>query len=318
MSGQPMPPGWYPDNQNQALVRFWDGRQWTSQTAPARPPAPMGQPSPAATPNQRGRWRSLRLRTKVLLVVGALVAFGALMPDDDQEPVASDSQQNARDEEVEAAPDEGEVADAEDEVIVEDAVEEEPAPIAVPALRSQPITQAKAALRAAGLKVEVLRQPSWQPVGEVLKQSSKAGAALAAGTVVTLVVAAPMPKVPGMVGQGAVAGQDALRQAGFKVRVVRRVVSSGADNVVLEQSPSGNQGAAPGSVVELVVSNLIKPLAPVVSNCTTGYEPCLAPASDYDCAGGSGDGPMYANGPIYVSGSDPYDLDSEGDGIACE
>ncbi len=317
-----MPPGWYPDNQNQALVRFWDGRQWTSQTALARPPAPMVQPSPAATATRHGRWRSLRLRTKVLLVVGALVAFGALMPDDDQEPVASDSQQNALDIEVQAAPGEAEVADAEEEVIAEDAVEEmieeEPAPIAVPSLRSQSIDQAKAALRAAGLKVEVLRQPSWQPAGEVLKQSSKAGAALAAGTIVTLVVAAPMPKVPGIVGQGAVAGQDVLRQAGFKIRVVRKVVSSGADNVVLSQSPSGDQGAAPGSVVELVVSKLVKPLAPVVSNCTTGYEPCLAPASDYDCAGGSGDGPMYANGPIYVSGSDPYDLDSEGDGIACE
>lgn len=281
-----MPPGWYPDNQNPARVRFWDGRQWTAQTALARPPAPPVQPSPAAPPTRRGPWRSLRLRTKVLVVVGALVAFGALIPDDDQEPIASDSQQNAMDIEDQAAPDEVVVADAEDEVVVEDPaeeiLEEEPEPIAVPALRSQSINQAKAALRAAGLKVEVLRQPSWQPAGEVLKQSSKAGAALAAGTVVTLVVAAPMPKVPGIVGQGAVAGQDALRQAGFKVRVVRKVVSSGSDNVVLVQTPGGDQGAAPGSVVELVVSNLVKPLAPVVSNCSTGYKPCLAPASDYD------------------------------------
>ena len=185
-------------------------------------------------------------------------------------------------------------------------------------MRSQSIEQARAALLAAGLTTEVVRQPSWQPVGQVLKQSVKAGAALAAGAVVTLVVAAPMPKVPGLVGMGAVAGQDALRQSGFKVRVVQKVVTSGPDNVVLGQSPGGNEGAAPGSVVELVVSNLVKPLAPVVSNCTTGYKPCLAPAPDYDCAGGSGDGPMYAVGPIYVTGSDPYDLDSEGDGIACE
>lgn len=316
-----MPPGWYPDNQNPTLVRFWDGRQWTPQTALARPPAPTVQPPPAATATRPGPWRSLRLRTKVFLVVGALVAFGALMPDEDQEP-AENSQQAAQGNELQAAPDEVEVADAEEAVIGEDAVdetiEEEPVPITVPALRSQSIDQAKTALRTAGLKIEVLRQPSWQPVGEVLKQSSKAGAALAAGTVVTLVVAAPMPKVPGIVGQGAVAGQDALRRAGFKVRVVRKVVTSGPDNVVLGQSPTGEQSAAPGSVVELVVSNLVKPLAPVASNCTTGYEPCLAPAPDYDCAGGSGDGPMYATGPIYVSGSDPYDLDSEGDGVACE
>lgn len=54
------------------------------------------------------------------------------------------------------------------------------------------------------------------------------------------------------------------------------------------------------------------------SNCTPGYSPCLKPSSDYDCAGGSGDGPSYANGPISVSGSDPYDLDSDGDGVGCE
>jgi hypothetical protein len=44
----------------------------------------------------------------------------------------------------------------------------------------------------------------------------------------------------------------------------------------------------------------------------------LAPASDYDCAGGSGDGPRYVEGPVYISGSDPYDLDSDGDGVGCE
>lgn len=53
-------------------------------------------------------------------------------------------------------------------------------------------------------------------------------------------------------------------------------------------------------------------------NGCDGYSPCLPPAPDYDCAGGSGDGPEYAQGPIEVTGSDPYELDSEGDGIACE
>jgi len=53
-------------------------------------------------------------------------------------------------------------------------------------------------------------------------------------------------------------------------------------------------------------------------SCTPGYDPCLPPASDYDCAGGSGDGPEYVSGPVYVSGSDPYGLDSDGDGVGCE
>ncbi|MGH2703152.1 MAG: thermonuclease family protein, partial [Actinomycetota bacterium] len=37
-------------------------------------------------------------------------------------------------------------------------------------------------------------------------------------------------------------------------------------------------------------------------NCTSGYSPCLPPAPDYDCAGGEGDGPKYASGPIRVTG----------------
>ncbi|UJA20961.1 hypothetical protein HJD18_12560 [Thermoleophilia bacterium SCSIO 60948] len=52
-------------------------------------------------------------------------------------------------------------------------------------------------------------------------------------------------------------------------------------------------------------------------NCTPGYSPCLAPADDYDCAGGSGDGPKYAQGPVRVSGGDPYELDDDSDGAAC-
>jgi hypothetical protein len=49
-----------------------------------------------------------------------------------------------------------------------------------------------------------------------------------------------------------------------------------------------------------------------------GYDPCLPPGPDVDCAGGSGDGPRYIESPVNVGGSDPYDLDRDGDGVACE
>ncbi len=46
---------------------------------------------------------------------------------------------------------------------------------------------------------------------------------------------------------------------------------------------------------------------------------CLRPnVRDYDCAGGSGDGPRYVSGPFSVVGYDRYGLDSDGDGVACE
>lgn len=54
------------------------------------------------------------------------------------------------------------------------------------------------------------------------------------------------------------------------------------------------------------------------ANCTAGYRPCIAPGSDVDCYGGSGNGPRYVRGPVYVTGSDPYRLDADHDGVACE
>lgn len=55
-------------------------------------------------------------------------------------------------------------------------------------------------------------------------------------------------------------------------------------------------------------------------NCHVSYElVCIAPGrSDVDCAGGTGNGPRYARGPIRVVGVDQYRLDRDGDGIACE
>jgi hypothetical protein len=53
-------------------------------------------------------------------------------------------------------------------------------------------------------------------------------------------------------------------------------------------------------------------------DCHPGYSGCLNPnASDYDCAGGSGNGPYYT-GPVQVYGSDPFDLDRDNDGWGCE
>jgi hypothetical protein len=54
--------------------------------------------------------------------------------------------------------------------------------------------------------------------------------------------------------------------------------------------------------------------------CTAGYSPCIPPGDDVDCAGGGGNGPRYVTGPVRVDpgGGDPYGLDRDGDGTACE
>ena len=47
------------------------------------------------------------------------------------------------------------------------------------------------------------------------------------------------------------------------------------------------------------------------AGCTPGYSPCIPPGPNVDCQGGGGDGPRYVQGPVLVTGSDPYDLDSD-------
>ncbi|TWE28399.1 hypothetical protein FHX69_1054 [Prauserella muralis] len=57
---------------------------------------------------------------------------------------------------------------------------------------------------------------------------------------------------------------------------------------------------------------------PPAPECDPNYTGCVPVASDVDCAGGSGNGPAYVSGPVRVVGSDVYDLDRDGDGIACD
>jgi hypothetical protein len=52
--------------------------------------------------------------------------------------------------------------------------------------------------------------------------------------------------------------------------------------------------------------------------CDPNYSGCVPIASDVDCAGGSGNGPEYVEGPVTVIGSDIYGLDADNDGIGCE
>ena len=54
------------------------------------------------------------------------------------------------------------------------------------------------------------------------------------------------------------------------------------------------------------------------SSCNPNYSGCVPIASDVDCAGGSGNGPAYVRGPVYITGYDVYGLDRDGNGVGCE
>lgn len=59
------------------------------------------------------------------------------------------------------------------------------------------------------------------------------------------------------------------------------------------------------------------PAAPA-GGCNSNYSGCVPIASDVDCQGGSGNGPAYVKGPVQVTGTDVYGLDSDNDGTGCE
>ena len=54
------------------------------------------------------------------------------------------------------------------------------------------------------------------------------------------------------------------------------------------------------------------------SRCDPNYDPCVPIASDVDCVGGSGNGPVFVVGPVRVIGADICGLDADHSGIGCE
>ncbi|HYW11181.1 MAG TPA: hypothetical protein VE871_04465 [Longimicrobium sp.] len=56
----------------------------------------------------------------------------------------------------------------------------------------------------------------------------------------------------------------------------------------------------------------------LAGECHPNYDPCVPIDDDVDCAGGRGNGPSYATGPVRVTGIDVYDLDRDGDGTGCD
>jgi hypothetical protein len=131
----------------------------------------------------------------------------------------------------------------------------------------------------------------------------------------------------GLLVRGVVKDQDETVIGDFSVR---RTAQVGAGKRVSVLVTTDDEDASLATVTSIECLRAPAPTPrptprptrrPAVSrNCTPGYSPCIPPASDVDCAGGSGNGPEYTRpGVSYrVTGSDLYGLDADGDGIGCE
>jgi hypothetical protein len=108
-------------------------------------------------------------------------------------------------------------------------------------------------------------------------------------------------------------------RAGLRVKVFRLTLEDGAEvdrelvADVVKRKPV-NKLVLQGTRV----AQPVRPAQPAGGGCDSHYGGCVPIASDVDCAGGSGDGPKYAAGPVKVLSSDVYDLDADGDGWGCD
>lgn len=114
---------------------------------------------------------------------------------------------------------------------------------------------------------------------------------------------------------------DSLAEGRSKVRVKG---VDGVRTITYEVTLTDGRETARRQVSSVVTR---KPVTEVVAigtkeaaggGCDPNYTPCVPVASDVDCAGGSGNGPAYVDGPVEIIGSDVYDLDRDGDGVACD
>lgn len=111
--------------------------------------------------------------------------------------------------------------------------------------------------------------------------------------------------------------QVAIRRAHARVR--REVAQRRARRAAQERKRRARERRA--QVTEEEAEAEMEPAAEeeAESSCDPNYSgACLDPAaSDYDCEGGSGNGPYYT-GTVTVIGEDHYGLDADGDGTGCE
>ena len=336
-------PGWYAVPGPPGTLRYWDGAQWTNAVHQPQPwqqrqqqPQPWSAPrhleqSPSGPPLRLPWWQTwyavvpglllcapvgliglwMRKGTQFnLRVVLTIMSIGLLLVGAARSGTNSSTTQAILPVATNAAV---------TRPTTSPSVSSTPVAVAVPQLSGLTQSAAQSELTRLGLALgTVTARPSAQPVGTVLSQSAAQGTRIQPGTRVDLVVASALPTVPAVTGKSQTEATRILQAAGFVVSVTRETATQGVNGAVLRTSPSAGASVEPGSSIELVVLAVVAKVVDSAPNCTPGYSPCLPPASDYDCAGGSGDGPKYVRGPVYVTGSDPYQLDGNDDGVGCE
>jgi serine/threonine-protein kinase len=141
----------------------------------------------------------------------------------------------------------------------------------VPDVQGQAVSDARAALRAAGLVPETFQVPGAEPKGTVIAQKPLPGTAVARGSKVrinvstgsattgggtgTTTAAAAKVDVPDVTGQPQRPATQTLRAAGFRVTATTVDLGDPSQNgKVVDQDPAGGTSAPKGSLVTISVN----------------------------------------------------------------
>lgn len=135
-----------------------------------------------------------------------------------------------------------------------------PARVRVPAVVGERQTSALLALQRAGLRGNVVYVASTRPAGTVVAQRPAPGTTLARDSAVRINVsqgpaAQERRAVPDVVGMDEQAARDALREAGFRVEVIREPATDPSEEgLVVDQQPAGGTRAPRGATITIYVA----------------------------------------------------------------
>lgn len=332
------PAAWHPDPENPNQLRWWDGHQWSAATAPSpaaavtsqlqQHPAPVSEPTPA---KRRTGWRIAGVVAGSLVVGSILGRFA---------PVVMIFA-------IVAAV-----------IVALFVLLVRPAPaLGLRSRPSGFVALGVAALLVTSGGIASASTGSTTPTASEAQTFATLPTATATPTPSTSPTPTPVPTTfqtateevlvpfeatttddPNL-DQGATAlvaaGVDGLKVITYRVTVVdgvetaREIVSEVIQTApVNEVTAIGTKVPAPPPVAAAPAPEAVPaapvpaapvPAVPQTGGCDSNYaDACVPVASDVDCAGGSGDGPGYVQGPVRIVGSDIYDLDRDGDGIACD
>jgi hypothetical protein len=137
--------------------------------------------------------------------------------------------------------------------------------------------------------------------------------------------------VPRLIGLRLARAKASLADQGLTAKITYKSTARYRAGTVISQSRKAGGDVLPDTTITLVVAKAPPPppptappapppTAPPARSCHPSYEgDCLKVGiGDYDCAGGSGNGPNYVQGTVRVVGPDEFDLDRDGDGWGCE